>query len=294
MNPQQLQYVIITPAKNEEAFLEPLIACMAAQTRLPLRWVIVSDGSTDRTDEIASRAAAEYPWIEFLRMPERRERHFGGKVNGFNAGRERIEHLPYHVIGCMDADLTFEPDYFEFLLGKFAADPKLGLGGTPFAEEGRTYDYRFSSTEHVSGACQVFRRECFDAIGGYVPLEGGGIDDVANIMSKMKGWRVQTFIEKHTDHHRPMGSANRGRFASSMHAGARAYVLGWHPLWQVFRSLYQMTRPPYFTGGIALFIGYMQAFLAREPRIVPQEAIEFQRRDQMRRLRATFGMGARP
>ena len=92
---------------------------------------------------------------------------------------------------------------------------------------------------------------------------------------------------------RPMGSANRGRFASGLHAGARAYALGWHPLWQVFRCLYQMTRQPYVTGGVALMLGYLQAFLAREPQIVPHEAVEFQRRDQMRRLRAAFGMGAR-
>jgi biofilm PGA synthesis N-glycosyltransferase PgaC len=287
-----LQYVLITPARNEESLIELTIQSVVQQTIRPLKWVIVSDGSTDRTDEIVQQYAREYNWIDFVRMPDRDGRHFGGKVSCINTGRARLTGLAYDIIGSLDADLSFDREYFEFLLHKFAGDPGLGLAGTPFTEEGLTYDYRFSSTEHVSGACQLFRRECFEAIGGYVPLKGGGIDDVAVVSARMMGWRTKTFTEMTTRHHRPMGTGNNGhKIAVSFQSGQRAYRLGWHPVWQIFRSAYQMTRKPYVAGGAALLLGYAYAFLRRADRPVTQELIEYQRRDQMRRLRAFFRIG---
>src|SRR5437868_4626503 len=101
-------YVLITPARNEEAYIELTLKSMIAQTVRPLKWVIVSDGSTDRTDEIVRSYAAQHDWIELVRMPERTERHFGGKVRSFDAGRERIQDLPYDIIGNLDADMSFE------------------------------------------------------------------------------------------------------------------------------------------------------------------------------------------
>lgn len=284
-----MNYLLITPARNEEAFLELTIRSVVSQSIRPKRWVIVSDGSTDRTDEIASRYAAEHDWIEFVRMPPREGRDFAGKVGSFNAGYWRAKHLEHDIVGSLDADISFDPDYFEFLLQKFAEDPRLGIAGTPFDEGGDTYDYRFSSLDHVSGACQLFRRECFDEIGGYIPLKGGGIDVVAVLTARMKGWRTRTFPEKICVHHRPMGSANdRKKFAANFKLGQRAYRLGFHPLWQLFRSVYQMTRRPYVTGGIALGAGYYWAMVRRVDRQVAKELVQFQRADQMKRLQVFF------
>ena len=282
-----LRYVLITPARNEEEYLGRTIDSVTAQTVKPLRWVIVSDGSTDRTDEIAKRAAAVHPWIELVRMPERRSRDFAGKVGAFNEGRAHLAHLEYDVIGSLDADIEFAPGYFAYLLDRFAEDPTLGLAGTPFDEGGKVYDYRFSSLDHVSGACQLFRRACFEQIGGYQPLEGGGIDAVAALSARMTGWRTQTFTEMRSIHLRPMGSANhRLRVVAFFGLGERAYRLGYHPLWQVCRSMYQLTRRPYVTGGMALAAGYFSSMIRGAKRPVNQELIEFQRKDQMRRLRA--------
>jgi glycosyltransferase involved in cell wall biosynthesis len=283
-----IRYVLVTPARNEEAYLERTITSVVAQTVKPLRWVIVSDGSTDRTDEIAQRAAAAHSWIEFVRMPERRSRDFAGKVGAFNVGREHVADLQYDVIGSLDADVEFAPQYFEFLLDRFAEDPGLGLAGTPFEEAGKIYDYRFSSVDHVSGACQLFRRACYEEIGGYQPLEGGGIDAVAALSARMRGWRTRTFTEMRSIHLRPMGSANHGssRVVVFFRLGERAYRLGYHPLWQVSRSIYQMTRPPYVAGGLALSAGYFMSLIRGMKRPISKDLIDFQRKDQMRRLGA--------
>jgi glycosyltransferase involved in cell wall biosynthesis len=284
-----LTYALVTPARNEEAFIELTLKSVTSQSILPLKWVIVSDGSTDRTDEIVSGYASKWPWIELVRMPERSSRDFAGKVGCFNAGYARLTDVPYDIIGCLDGDLSFDSEYFSFLLGKFAEDPKLGLAGTPFSEGGETYDYRFSSTDHVSGACQLFRRQCYEEIGGYVPMKGGGIDVVAVLSARSKGWRTQSFIEKFTVHHRPMGSANnRKRIAANFNLGKRAYNVGFHPLWQVFRSIYQMSRKPYVAGGAALFVGYFWTMLQGKERLISKELVTFQHQDQMRRLKSFF------
>jgi glycosyltransferase involved in cell wall biosynthesis len=285
-----LRYVLISPARNEEAYLEETIKSVVSQTVLPLRWVIVSDGSTDQTDAIATRYAAQHSWITVVTRPKREVRDFAGKVAAFNAGLDTVKHLDFDIIGSLDADLSFVPDYFEFLLGKLAEDPQLGVVGCPFSEEGLTYDYAFSSLEHVSGACQLFRRECFQQIGGYVPLKGGGIDVVAVLMARMKGWRTRTFPERVCVHHRPMGSAAEStKFMANYKLGQRAYRLGFHPVWQLFRSAYQMTRRPYIMGGVALGAGYLGALLSRSERAVSPEVAAFQGRDQMKRLRTFVG-----
>src|SRR5258708_11529429 len=150
-------YVLISPARNEAAFIEKTIQYVVTQSILPLRWIIVSDGSKDGTDEVVSRYCASHPWIELIRMPERKERHFAGKVNAFNAGRLKVESLPYDIIGNLDTDVSFDKDYFEFLLRKFSKNPQLGVAGTPFEEESFKYDYRFTSVELVSGQIQLLR-----------------------------------------------------------------------------------------------------------------------------------------
>lgn len=280
--------MLVTPARNEAQFLEGTVQSVIAQTIRPLHWMIVSDGSTDGTDEIVSRYALAHPWIELLRMPERKERHFAGKVMAFNAGWQRVKQLPYGVIGSLDADITFEADYFEFLLRKFAENPKLGVGGTPFTEGQGTYDFRFSSVEHVSGACQLFRRECFDEIGGYTPIKGGGIDLVAVVTARMKGWQTRSFPERVCFHHRKMGSGMNNGLLLPYKWGQSDYRLGGHPLWQLFRCCYQMTNRPYLTGGLLTLTGYYAALIARRPRAVSAEFARFRGEEQMERLRKFF------
>ena len=153
------------------------------------------------------------------------------------------------------------------------------------------YDYRFVSIEHVSGACQLFRRACFESIGGYVPVKPGGIDHIAVITARMKGWKTRTFTEKICLHHRKMGSAERGALVAKFKVGVLDYALGGHPVWELFRTAYQMTRKPYVIGGLTLFAGYVFALVRREERPVSPELVTFRRREQMQRLRKFLAGG---
>jgi biofilm PGA synthesis N-glycosyltransferase PgaC len=279
-------YVLITPARNEAAFIEQTIQSVVGQTLRPVKWVIVSDGSTDGTDEIVNRYAAQHDWIELVRMPERTERHFAGKVGAFNAGRDRVAGLSYDIIGNLDADITFESDYFSFLMARFAENSRLGVAGTPFRDESLQYDYRFVSTEHVSGCCQMFRKACFEEIGGYKAVKTGGIDLVAVIGARMKGWQTRSFLEKTCIHHRSLGSANIksvgiGAFAD----GRKDYSFGCDPFWQIGRCLYRtVTRKPFILAGGLCLAGFFWAMVTRTEIVVSNDLVKFRRAEERRRL----------
>lgn len=283
-----LRYVLITPARDEAKFIRKTLDSVVSQTVKPLKWVIVSDGSTDGTDDIVKEYAARYDWIELLRMPERKERHFGGKVHAFNAGWERVKHLDYDIIGNQDGDSSYEPDYIEYLLGKFAANPRLGVAGTNYIEENWNeslkHDYRFSNIKDVTGQCQLFRRKCFDDIGGYRPSKNGGVDLIATIAGRMHGWETRVFTGKILFHHRQQGTAQFGKYTVEYSNGKKDYMFGSHPLWEICRSAYRLTKKPYFIGGFLLFVGYFWAMLRRTPRVVTPEMMAFRREEQKQRL----------
>jgi len=281
-----LEYVLITPARNEAAFIEMTIKSVISQTVLPRRWVIVSDGSTDGTDEIVERYRKDSSWIDLVRLPERRERNFAAKVYAFNAGLERVKDLPFDVIGNIDADISFEEDLLAFLLEKFEAMPDLGVAGTHYIE-GDFHSFRDSyiNVHHVNGQCQLFRRACFEDIGGYVPIRGGGIDWVAVTTARMKGWTTYSFGERTFYHHRKMGTAGSNELMSRFNYGKKDYFLGGHPLWQLFRGTYQMTRKPYIVGGLALLLGYLWCWATRVERPVSADLMRFHRGEQLGRLK---------
>jgi glycosyltransferase involved in cell wall biosynthesis len=289
-----MKYVLVTPARNEERFIEKTLESTVAQTLLPRRWVIVDDGSTDNTAEIVRGYAKQFPWIELLQRPQRQDRSFAGKVHAFNAGLERARSVQFEVIGNLDADLSFDPDYLEFLIRKFSEDPKLGVGGTPFLENG--YDSArdsFEGENHVAGGCQLFRRQCFEDIGGYIPNPAGGIDWIAVTTARMKGWKTKSFPEKRFHHYRTLGTAERTSWAASFSYGEKDYYLGGSPLWQLFRVAYRMTKRPVVVDGLALLSGYCWAAARRMRRPVDAELMRFHRQEQMRKLKAILGTLAR-
>jgi glycosyltransferase involved in cell wall biosynthesis len=281
-----MRYVLITPAHNEEAFIEKTLASMVAQTLLPERWVIVNDGSTDRTLGIVQSYARRYPWIEQVARPQRLDRSFAGKVYAFNAGLERVQAFEFEVIGNLDADLSFDPGYLEFLIGRFAEDPRLGVAGTPFTEDGGYDTARdsFEGENHVAGGCQLFRRQCFEDVGGYIPNPAGGIDWIAVTTARMKGWKTKSFPEKRFHHYRTLGTAGKSSVAASFTYGEKDYYLGGSPVWQLFRVAYRAIKQP--INGLALLSGYCWAAIRRIERPVSGELMRFHRREQLKKLSA--------
>jgi len=280
-------YVLVTPARNEESFIEKTIESVIRQTVLPIKWVIVDDGSTDCTAQIVRRYLAQYPWMELVQMPQRRDRSFAAKVGAFNAGYERVSGLRWDIIGNLDSDISFAPDHFEFLAGKFAADATLGVAGTVFREEGFSSESdSFQGYRHVSGQCQLFRRQCWEQIGGYIPHRAGGIDWMAVTTARMMGWKTESFREKSFFHYRRMGTADRSVHSSLFSYGEKDYYLGGHPVWELFRIAYRARKHPYVTGGLALGLGYCWAYIRRAPRPVSRELMIFHRKEQMAKLRA--------
>lgn len=284
-----ISYVLITPARNEEAFIERTIESVINQTVQPTKWVIVDDGSTDTTPEIVGRYLKEHSWMEMVQMPQGRDRSFAGKVQAFNAGFERVKALKHEVIGNLDSDISFDKDHFEFLLRKFSEDPALGVAGTVFTEEGySSATDSFEGHTHVSGQCQLFRRQCWEEIGGYIPHRAGGIDWMAVTTARMMGWKTQSFRERSFFHYRHLGTAERGILASSFSYGEKDYYLGGHPVWELFRVAYRATKRPYIIDGLALGFGYGWAFIRRTPRPVSRELMTFHRKEQMAKLKAIF------
>jgi glycosyltransferase involved in cell wall biosynthesis len=285
-----MNYVLITPARNEAAFIEQTLQSVIAQTRRPVLWVIVDDGSTDRTAAIVEQYAREQPWIQLVRRPSRVNRDFAGKVHAFNAGLERTIDLRPELIGNLDADTSFGADHFEFLIEQFRLDPNLGVAGTAYTQEGwDSMTDSFEGETSVHGACQLFRAECFRQIGGYIANPAGGVDWIAVTSARMHGWTTRNFPDRRFHHHRRMGTAQRGTLGALFDYGAKDYFLGGSPVWEAFRVAYRLTKKPVLLGGTALFCGYAISAVRRVKRPVSPELMRFHRAEQMRRLKFILG-----
>lgn len=285
-----MKYILITPARNEQAFIKTTLDSVVAQTTLPERWVIVDDGSTDRTAEIVESYTKRYPWIELVCRKQDPDRNFASKAHSVAQAFSRAKSIDFDVVGNLDADVSFDPDYLEFLMQRFSEDPKLGVAGSPFTQDGG-YDsskHSFEGENYVAGPCQLFRRECFEDIGGYVPNRAGGVDWIAAMTARMKGWTVRSFPEKRFHHHRTLGTAGKGPVRALFSYGEKDYYLGGSPVWELFRVTYRATKKPVLMGGVALLAGYTWAALRRIKRAVSPELMHFHRAEQMKKLRAIF------
>ena len=284
----QDNYVLVTAARNEEAYIERTIQSVIAQTVLPRRWVIVSDGSTDRTDEIVQQYAAKCDFIEFLRLESNGERDFASQVYGQHAGAERLQNLDYEFIGMLDADITVEPDYYERILHEFRRNPKLGLaGGVLFdLHRGQRVRQRVTLSLNVSGPVQMFRRQCFEDINGYIPLEKGGQDAVAEVMARMHGWQVRSFNDMEVLHYRPTGTEGKSLCRAQFLRGSEEYLLGYHPLFLVAKCARRVGEKPRIMGSLLRLSGYCWSWWRQETRKVSPEFVTYLRREQMQRIRS--------
>lgn len=281
----KLSYILVTAARNEADHIGLTIRSVSAQTLLPDRWLIVSDGSTDATDQIVSEAAQKHPFIELLRVDADSERNFGSKAAAINAGYEKIASLPHDFVGVLDADVSFEPDYYEQVIGRFQEDPNLGIAGGVLTDivDGKPVRQLTDPEWSVSGPVQMFRRECFESIGGYLVLRGG-IDAAAEVMARMHGWKVRAFSEIPALHHRQTGKENHSRLGIFFHRGLEDFKLGYHPLFFTGRAILRFREVPFIFGGLTMLGGYLWAGITGAEKKVSDEFIRFLRKEQMDRL----------
>lgn len=283
-------YVLVTPVRDEEKFIGGTIASVMAQTHRPREWIIVSDGSTDRTNEIVSTAAHEHPWIRLLALPPRTGRDFAAVVKNTEHGVRTLECRDYAFLGLLDSDVTFAADYFEQLIQRFAENPRLGLGGGVVIDIGTPRDRLPYNRYDVPGAVQFFRRECFESLGGLVAIPEGGWDALTCAVARMRGYETQLFTDLVVDHHKPRNSAHGGQLSRKWQLGVRDYCLGYHPLFEFVKCCGKLHHHPFLLGATAWWFGYCMAVVRRHPRFIPDELVRFVRSEQFSRLRRIFSI----
>jgi poly-beta-1,6-N-acetyl-D-glucosamine synthase len=279
-------YVLITPAKNEESLIRNVLESVVTQTLRPLKWIIVNDSSTDRTAEIVQEYIAQYDFISLLNVQADRQRTFGRKAHAFNSGYAEIRNANFSYIGNLDADISLASDYFHNIVNELENDPKLGIsGGMVYTKNGSTFVTGDRTLDSVAGAVQLFRRECFEQMGGYLPLKLGGIDAAAEIMARMRGWTVRKSLQNPVWEHRLTGTANDSVLSASFKLGMRFHSLGYGTLFYLIRSIAKIKHKPYFVGSMLALAGFLYARFRGDPIALPKEVVSYLRQEQNQKLR---------
>ncbi len=281
------RYILITPAKDEEKYIETTIKSIVSQTVAPLKWIIVSDGSTDKTNDIVKSYTGKYPFIQLLGLPPRKERNFGAQARAFNKGYELVKNLDFDFIGNLDADISYDPDYMEKILKKFEENGKLGLAGGFIYEKDRGVfkNRSVNRTWSIANAVQLFRKQCFEEIGGYQPIKYGGHDWVAETKARIKGWEAQSFPELKVYHHRRTNAAEGSALGPLYRQGKMDYTLGSHPLFEIVKCFRRFYVRPYIFSTFARLCGFTVAAIKHEERAVSPEFMEYLKKEQLGRLK---------
>ena len=282
MTPDATSYAVITPVRDEEEHLVSTLDSMIAQTVLPRAWIIVDDGSTDRTPQILDDYAGRYPWITVVRRADRGFRKSGGGVvEAFNYGLSTLQ-ADWDFLVKFDGDLTFEPTYFESCLREFAADGRLGIGGGVicYVENGEK-SFEEAPAFHVRGATKIYRKACWEAIGGL--MQAPGWDTFDEVKANSCGWTTRSFPDLHLVHQRETGAAD-GAWRSLVKYGRANYICGYLPLFMLLKCVKRLARRPYFLGSLGLMAGYVGAYLTGVPQVDDPAAVRYLRRQQLNRL----------
>ena len=278
-------YCIVTPVRNEEEHLSELVESLVAQTVRPSHWVLVDDGSSDSSAAMIDQYASQHDWLTLLQRPDRGQRApGGGVVETFMTGYELVKDDEWDFVVKLDADMSLDPDFFERCLERFAADPQLGIGGGTVSDRLNDGTLRHDPHPafHVRGATKIYRRECWEAIGGMVQAKGW--DTIDEVKANQLGWRTTTFHDIPILQQRVTGH-RAGSWSDISKNGRAAWFCGYHPLFALARAVRLSTIPPYLLLGLAFASGYGKAMLTRADRIDDPELISYVQREQLNRLR---------
>ncbi len=287
-----MDYAIVTPARNERANLERLAGAVLAQTRLPAVWVICDDGSEDGTSELAAELAARHGFVRIagtggdsgdLQSGRRR----GRALDAFRRGVEALDG-PCDVVVKVDADTSFEPDYFDVLVGRFEAEPDLGIaGGACWEEEDGRWVRRKVVATHPRGASRAYRWDCIDTVMGLESKMGwDGLDEVK---AHERGYRTAVLVDLPFFHHRPTGARERDGLRHQSAQGRAAWYMGYRPTYLLLRAAYRTVRDP---AAVGMVLGYAAAAASGSERCPDRDAVRRLRDDQ--RLRTVLRRGAPP
>lgn len=280
-------YVLITAARNEEAYVAGAIESVACQTIPPRRWVICLNSCSDRTEEIVRERLDSTPFISVLNIEGRRERSFANKVTAIARGFQEVDPLSFSLVGVLDADITFESRFYERLIVKFADNPRLGIAAGTHIECLRSGAKRILRQPRDLAVCgaQFFRRECFEEIGGYRPVNWGGEDTLAAVMAQMKGWQTITYDDIEYFHHREMGTEGLSTVLGKYRDGVRDQKLGVPVTYAALKFLKRLPERPAGIGALARLVGFCAAFFLPDDPGIPAECRAFLRKEKLGRLR---------
>jgi glycosyltransferase involved in cell wall biosynthesis len=279
-------YVLVTAAYNEEKYIRRTIESVAAQSIAPRKWIIVSDASSDRTDNIVREYAMRHSFIALHRITEDHPRNFAAQVNAINFGCQLLKQEVFDFIGNLDADICFAQDYFERLFERFGSDEQLGCAGGFICEESNgSFRSRTANSEtSVAHAIQLFRRSCFDAVGPYMALPYGGPDWVAETRARQLGWKVRAFPDLHVHHLRPTASAE-GLLCGRIRQGRMDYSFGSLLPFELLKCARRVNESPRIVGSALRLYGYFSCLLRGEPTLIPEDLKHYLQHEQRQRLR---------
>jgi biofilm PGA synthesis N-glycosyltransferase PgaC len=285
MSPDALRerkYVVITPARNEAAYIESTLRSVIHQTIMPAQWVIVDDGSADQTGIILDRYADNFPWISILHREDRGFcDEYVGTIATILAGYPSVVVPDWEFLAFLDADIELAPTYFERCLAEFRGDLRLGIGGGELLElSNGVWKVRRQPKGHVRGATKIYRRACWDAID-LKPIPG--YDTYDEIKAHYLGWDTRSFPTIQAHHLRPLGAA-WGSWRDAVKNGHMDYFLGYHPVFMAAKCLRRLLVQPYLIDSLGHLWGYLRAHLKGRPRIADPVVIAFLRKQQLRKL----------
>ena len=289
------RYGLITVARDEEAYIRGLIDSVISQTVMPHTWVIVDDGSSDRTREIVTSYLDRFPFIELLSLERKGPRDFSVKAWAITNATPKMDAVAIAVIGMIDADITVPTDYCERLISEFGRNPNLGIAGGILLEEhhGKYVTKPGLLQEYVAGGSQFWRLECLKQIGGYLPLAGGGEDTVMNLMAGLSGWDVYPVPGLFAIHRRPRGSVGTPPWRRHFREGVREHVLGYHPLFEFLKCVTRALDHPVLFGSICRAAGFLSSAVKTKKTGIPPQIKRIIRSRQLRTLRLLASRGKR-
>lgn len=282
---EDFKYIVITPVRDEEGCISRTIESMASQTIRPMQWIIVNDGSSDRTGTIAESAARRYSWICVIHRSNRGFRKSGsGVIEAFYDGYSLIADQGWEFIVKLDGDLSFQPDYFEACFSEFKVEPRLGLGGGMVCalQDGKLKEESSGDPPfHVRGATKIYRRACWEQICPLVKAPGW--DTIDEVKANMHGWCTRTFRDIPLLQHKPTGSAD-GIWRNWYKNGVGSYVTGYHPLFVLGKAIKRSFENPIGFASIALLAGFFSGYLRNMEQASDKYTIRYLRHQQLRRL----------